>query len=63
MNDIKYIISLATKVSKKSGLALSTIGRKAIGNARIFNRLAEGGECLPSTYNTLKNWLLVELEK
>ena len=62
MYESQEILELGKKVSKKTGYTLKTIGRKAIGDARVFDRIMNGGECFPRTYTKLGDWLKGQLE-
>jgi len=50
------LLRLARLYGEATGLALSTIGRKSIGNVKIFDHLAAGSDCLASSLDRGWRW-------
>lgn len=50
LDDIKNWIT-------EKGLAESTFGRLAINDGKLVSRLSNGGQCLPSTEQKIRNFM------
>ncbi len=55
------LLDLANEVSKKTGLAISTLGFRAVNDGNFFKRIGSGAGCGIDTYQSAKKWLQSQL--
>lgn len=55
--DSETILKAIDDYAAASGLTRGTICQYALKNNRFYDRLAEGGECLPRTAKRLLAWI------
>lgn len=53
---VEDLLTIAQAYSQALDIALSTVGTRACGNARIFNRLAAGKGCNSRTIDKAAAW-------
>lgn len=63
MNDSERLLRDLKRAARKTGLTMSYLGWRAIGNGRVHIRLAQGGYLRHETAKRLRAFLDAEVER